>query len=140
MKVEVEVDPDPFLDNKPIVRSGKRRGTRNSEDRKKRKERKKVRLQCDQCEYKCFKQVSLQNHTESAHMGISHPCDQCDFAATSLDKLETHKARVYIFLFSLSTTVGLLDKLSCPVLSCPDLRGGGRIIFKLRIQKVERRE
>ena len=53
------------------------------------------RFQCNQC----FKQFSnlgqMQQHTTSAHLGITHPCDNCEYKGTTKSNLERHIQKVH---------------------------------------------
>ena len=36
-------------------------------------------LNCDQCEYKATEKLSLKEHAEWEHHGVSFACDQCGY-------------------------------------------------------------
>ena len=48
---------------------------------------------CDQCEYVATQMGNLKTHKESIHQGIKYPCDQCDYVASQLGNLKQHKER-----------------------------------------------
>ena len=40
---------------------------------------------CDQCDYVTNHTGALKRHKDIKHKGIKYPCDQCEYAATTLD-------------------------------------------------------
>ena len=37
----------------------------------------------------------MSRHKKNKHLGIRHPCDQCNYKATRQDDLDRHKLRVH---------------------------------------------
>ena len=50
-----------------------------------------IRYPCDQCNYAATTVQSLKVHKEANHEGIRYPCDQCDLIYTSLSDLNKHQ-------------------------------------------------
>ena len=42
-----------------------------------------VRYPCNQCDFAATTLDTLKKHKESRHEGIRYPCDQCEYAATN---------------------------------------------------------
>ena len=50
-----------------------------------------MRYPCDQCEYAATQLSALNTHKQSIHEGVRYICDLCDYAATTLSVLKRHK-------------------------------------------------
>lgn len=48
---------------------------------------KKIKLQCDTCEYVTTRKDHLKRHRETKHEGIKYRCKKCDYTCTRSDKL-----------------------------------------------------
>ena len=48
------------------------------------------KVKCDQCEYKASRQSYLKEHKQSAHEGINFKCDKCDFETSRKAMLRKH--------------------------------------------------
>ena len=52
-------------------------------------------FQCDEC-FKYFTQpANLKQHKMSAHLGIRHPCEHCEYKATAKSNLRRHIYKVH---------------------------------------------
>ena len=54
---------------------------------------KRVFFICDQCDFQATTLSKLNLHCQSKHFGIKHPCDLCEFKATQSQGLRDHKQR-----------------------------------------------
>ena len=56
-----------------------------------------VRHPCDKCEYSATTLSDLKRHKKSKHERVRYPCDQCEHAATQMSDLNKHKKRKHSF-------------------------------------------
>ena len=62
-------------------------------DLKKHKEAKHegIRYPCDQCEFAATSMSNLKVHKEAKHEGIRYPCDECEYITAYAAELKKHK-------------------------------------------------
>ena len=51
---------------------------------------------CDKCDYSATKLAYIKSHKASKHDGIRFECDLCDFSATTKAHLSHHKASIHV--------------------------------------------
>ena len=52
-----------------------------------------MRYPCDQCEFAATTVRNLKVHIEKIHEGVRYPCDQCEYIATQSNHLKTHQKK-----------------------------------------------
>ena len=67
--------------------------------RKHHKEAKHKKFQCEVvgCKYEANTTEGIFRHIRSAHEGVNHPCDQCNYIATLKGNLNRHMKRKHVF-------------------------------------------
>ena len=67
--------------------------TNGSKRDKKSKLKSGFELECDKCDYKSAKELTMYRHRRIKHSGIKHKCTECDYTHLFPSKVRSHHKR-----------------------------------------------